>query len=87
MKLPPILDLGAAAPLATEFNAARGQPVEVDAAAVERVGGLCLQVLVAAQLAWRIDAVPFAIVNPSEAFLNNVRLMAAHELVPEEMAA
>lgn len=87
MQLPPILDLGAAAPLATEFNGARGKPMEVDASSVERVGGLCLQVLVAAQLAWRADGVSFAIVNASESFINNVRLMAAHELVPEEMAA
>ncbi len=87
MKLSPILDLSAAAPLATAFNGARGQPIEIDASAVERVGGVCLQVLIAAQNAWTSDGVPFALVNPSEAFLSNIRLMAGHTLAPEDTAA
>jgi chemotaxis protein CheX len=83
MRLPQILDLGAAAPLQAELSAARGQPLQLDASGVERLGGLCLQVLIAAQAQWRADAVEFAIANPSAAFAEGARLMAAHNLTSQ----
>jgi|CXWL01.1.fsa_nt_gi chemotaxis protein CheX len=83
MRLPQILDLGAAAPLWSGLSSVRGQALQVDASEVERFGGLCLQVLVAAQAQWRADGVEFSIVNPSSAFADGVRLMAAHELAPQ----
>jgi chemotaxis protein CheX len=68
VELAPILDLKAAAPLAAEFLALRGKPVDVDASRVERLGGQCLQVLLSAAKTWRIDEVHFALVNPSSEF-------------------
>jgi len=48
MQLASNLDLAAAKPLWTELVATRAQPIEIDASNVERLGGLCLQVLLAA---------------------------------------
>ena len=84
MRLPQNLDLGAAGPLWSDMCAARGQPLELDASGVERVGGLCLQVLLAAQAQWRVDGIAFAVTNPSAAFADGVRLMGATEFAPAE---
>jgi chemotaxis protein CheX len=53
--LPAVLDIRAAAPLQAKFLALRGQPLTLDASAVERLGGLCLQVLLSARAAWAAD--------------------------------
>lgn len=87
MQLASTLDLAAAAPLCAELRAARGRPIEIDASSVERLGGLCLQVLIAAGRAWRTDGVAFALINPSQLFADAVRLMAADELTASETLA
>ncbi len=84
MRLPQNLDLGAAAPLLSTIKEARGQALQLDASGVDRIGGLCLQVLLAARAQWRTDGVDFSIVNPSAAFAEGVQLMAAVELAPRE---
>ncbi len=48
----------AAAALQQQFLARRGTAVRVDASRVERLGGLCLQVLLAAAAAWAADRQP-----------------------------
>ena len=83
MQLPAVLDLGAAGPLWAALNARRGQPVELDASGVERLGGLCLQVLLAAQKQWNADGAAFSVVNPSPAFSDGTTLMAAPDLAPQ----
>lgn len=80
MRLPQILDLGAAAPLLSDIVAARGGAIELDASGVERIGGLCLQVLLAARAQWSADGLEFAITNPSAAFVEGVELMGASDL-------
>lgn len=80
MRLPQILDIGAAAPLWSELSRVRGKSLEVDASQVERVGGVCLQVLLAAQAAWLADGVTFCVVNPSAGFVEATRLMGAADL-------
>ena len=75
------LDIGAAKRLLEEIREARGSHLDIDAARVERIGGLCLQVLLAAKAAWRADHAEFRILNPSEMFLDGVTLMAASELL------
>lgn len=87
MRLSPILDLSAAGPLWFDLCAVRGQAVALDASAVERIGGLCLQVLLAAKAQWQADGVEFSIDNPSQSFLDGLGLMAAHDLAPREIAA
>lgn len=86
MRLPAILDLKAATPLWNELTAARGQPIQIDAAGVERLGGLCLQILLAARAQWQCDGLAFAIVNPSPAFSDAANLMAPANLAPQEAA-
>lgn len=66
--LPAVLDLRAADPLKTQLLAVRGQDAAVDASAVERMGGLCLQVLLSALQTWRADGQALTFVNVSEAF-------------------
>ena len=68
LKLRPILDLTAAEPLKAEFLALRGQPVSIDASDVDRIGGLCLQVLMSAHKTWSRDAMPFAFGKSSPGF-------------------
>jgi len=53
--LPPVLDIRAAGPLQAEILGLRGQPLTIDASAVERLGGLCLQVLLSARSTWAAD--------------------------------
>ena len=87
MDLPSVLDLSAVSSIQTELNGLRGKSLELDASGVERLGGICLQVLLAAKAAWETDEKEFRIVNPSEAFTTNARLMAASELVEQELAS
>ena len=72
--LAPVLDLKAAAPLKAALLERRGHPLELDAHDVQRLGGLCLQVLLAAAAAWRADGVPLRVGPRSEAFLDALRL-------------
>jgi chemotaxis protein CheX len=77
LNLPPVMNLRAAAPLAREMLALRGTPVALDASNVERIGGLCLQVLLSAQMTWRADGVALRLINPSSAFLESAATLGA----------
>ena len=88
--LPAVLDLTAAAPLAAEFMAHRGTPLMVDGSGVERLGAQCLQVLLAARMAWAADGHAFSIESPSGALAETLAgLGAADFLFPstEETSA
>ena len=87
MQLASVLDLAAARPLWTQLCAARQQPIEIDASQAERLGGLCLQVLISAKRAWEADGMAFAIVDPSQAFADAVHLMGGDELMTTENPA
>jgi chemotaxis protein CheX len=77
LRLPAILDLRAAAPLAEEFLRLRGQPVTLDASQVERLGGLCLQVLLSARAAWTADRLRLDVAGRSAAFDEALALFSA----------
>ena len=77
LALPETLDLKAAGPLKQAFLNNRGGPIEIHADQVRRLGGLCLQVLLAARKAWADDGKAFSIAAPSEAFLETIRLFGA----------
>ena len=77
VRLDPSLDLKAAGPLMREILAVRGQDLALDASEVRRLGGQCLQVLLAAQTAWASDGRAFEIRQPSPAFVEGVALMGA----------
>ena len=53
--LPAVLDLAQAETLKSALLPMRGQSVTIDASRVERLGGLCLQVLISAQQTWARD--------------------------------
>ena len=67
IKLPAILDTRTVGELKTELLAARGQAVSLDASMVERLGGLCLQVLLSAIKTWQADGQALIFLNVSEA--------------------
>ncbi len=77
LMLGPVLDLKAAAPLQAEMLARRGQALEIDASAVQRLGGLCLTVLISAQRTWSDDAIPLHVSNRSQAFDDALSLFGA----------
>jgi len=75
LDLPAVLDLKAAAPLASAFLERRGAEITVDASRVEKLGGQCLQVLLSAAFTWRADEAPFGIVDASSGFLDGLVLL------------
>jgi chemotaxis protein CheX len=77
LTLAPVLDLRAAGALRAELLERRGQPMNVDASGVERMGGLCLQVLLSARSVWADDGHAFTISGPSESFREAMRLLGA----------
>ncbi len=83
VRLPARLDLNAAAPLAEQLCALRRRNVVIDASQVERLGGLCLQVLLSARAVWTADGAVFEVSDPSSAFREDLVLFGAHELAGE----
>jgi chemotaxis protein CheX len=76
------LDLVAATPLATALLAKRGQDIAIDASAVRRLGGQCLQVLLAARAAWLADGRFFRITVVSAEFAHGLTQFGAADLAP-----
>ncbi len=74
LALVPRLDLSQAGALAAELRAREGAPLELDAGAVTHLGGLGLQLLLAAAADWRARGLPFSIHPRSEAFDEAVTL-------------
>ncbi len=81
LPLAPALDAGAAAPLRDALLERRGVALGLDGSNVERIGGLCLQVLLSAAEAWAFDRTSFGIVNASEALLQGLERMGASDLL------
>jgi chemotaxis protein CheX len=84
--LPDVLDLKAAGPLLADLSALRGQDIELDAGQVQRLGGQCLQVLLAAAAAWKQDGASFVIRQSSEAFREGLQLLGAEARLTPEIA-
>jgi chemotaxis protein CheX len=55
LELPPSLDSQASSQLLTAILALRGDDLELDASHARRLGGLCLQILLAARACWAAD--------------------------------
>jgi chemotaxis protein CheX len=77
LQLEPVLDLGAAERLHARLMEVRGQPLDIDASQVERLGGLCLQVLISARDTWQADGQTAVIGQTSTAFDDAWALFAA----------
>ncbi|MDT7952165.1 MAG: STAS domain-containing protein [Acetobacteraceae bacterium] len=82
LQLSPILDLGAAGPLAAEFQASRGSELTLVASDVQRISASCLQVLLSAQLTWAVDGMGFRVTEPSTEYSEGVGLLGAESLIP-----
>lgn len=78
--LPSVLDIQAAESLRAQLLAARGQDVVVDASGVERLGALCLQVLLSAQQTWAGEAQSVTIDQASDAFVSQWTMFGAPPL-------
>jgi chemotaxis protein CheX len=77
VRLPEVLDMRAAAPLAAELLERRGRDVDLDASGVRRLGAQCLQVLLAARSSWESDGAAFHVVLPSSGFVEGLALLGA----------
>jgi chemotaxis protein CheX len=75
--LPAILDAKAAAPLLEFFIAQRGADLRCDGRGVRRLGGQCLQVLLAAQAAWAADGCAWSVAEPSPELVAALALLGA----------
>ena len=85
LALPAVMDLAAAGPLLSELRARRGGALTLDGSEVHRVGGLCLQVLLAADAAWREDGRELRI-EASEALASGLKDLGAAHLAAEAAA-
>ena len=87
LSLGPILDLRAAAPLRESLLALQGQAVTVDGSGVQRLGGLCLQVLLSAAQTWAAEGERFCIADASPALADALALMGAPSLAATHLGA
>ncbi|NBB66228.1 STAS domain-containing protein [Pseudomonas sp. ODNR1LW] len=83
--LAPVLDMNAAEPLKAEVLAKRGQAVTLDASNVERLGGLCLQVLLSAKKTWAADGAELKIEPQSEGFSEQWAAFGAPDLNAQDL--
>lgn len=62
----------------------RGKPIQIDAAAVERMDTLVAQVIVIGRQTWSADDVPFTLINPSDPVTDALsRLGLTHAVLSE----
>jgi chemotaxis protein CheX len=85
--LPAQLDQKAAYALAETLLAARGGALRLNGAAVQRLGGQSLQVMLAGRTAWAADAVSFVIAESSAELTAALALLGAGELFAFETGA
>jgi chemotaxis protein CheX len=75
ISLAAVLDLNEASTLRTSLIGLRGYDVVVDASRVERVGGLCAQVIMSAAKTWDEDRMSFSFSRMSDAFQRTMQLI------------
>ena len=78
--LPAVLDIQQAEPLRAQLLALRGASVTLDGSGVERLGGLCLQVLISAQQTWARDGHSLILDRVSEDFANQWNAFGAEAI-------
>ncbi|MGY6632361.1 MAG: STAS domain-containing protein [Alkalilacustris sp.] len=84
--LPARMDPAAAEELAEALEHLRGAPVILDGAAVDRPGGLFLQLLAIAAKQWNADGVPFQLSAPSPSLEDALTLLDLASLFQEDAA-
>ena len=83
LSLAPVLDTVAAEPLRAALLEACDAPLALDGSQVDRLGGLCLQVLLAAQARWAAQGQDLSIVDPSAAFVEALGLAGCTTLLSD----
>jgi chemotaxis protein CheX len=78
ISLAAVLDLNEAAALRGRLMGLRGSNVVVDASSVERVGALCVQVIMAAARTWDEDKLSFTFSKVSDAFQKTMQLIGVN---------
>lgn len=84
LSLAGVLDLAAAAPLQASLLAHRGQDLELDGSTVQRLGGQCLQIILAARATWEADGRALRLRDISEAGRDALAVMGAGRLLGTE---
>jgi chemotaxis protein CheX len=69
-----VLDLNAASGLQTQLLALRGSNVAIDGSTVDKVGTLCIQVLMAARKTWEEDKLSLTFSKMSDALTKTMQL-------------
>jgi chemotaxis protein CheX len=87
LNLAATLDLNEASALRDKLLSLRGSAVSIDASAVERVGTLGAQVLMAAAKTWDQDKLAFTFTKVSDAFQKTMQLIGVdiHPLLAKEI--
>ncbi|MFD1328393.1 STAS domain-containing protein [Mycoplana ramosa] len=75
LSLAPVLDLNEATALRDKLMALKGNDLTIDASAVERIGALCAQVLMAGAKTWEADRRAYTVTGASEPFLKTMQLI------------
>ncbi len=78
LSLAPVLDLNEANALHTKLMGLRGNTLVIDASGVERVGALCVQVLMAGAKSWEEDKQSFTFAKVSDAFTKTTQLIGVN---------
>jgi chemotaxis protein CheX len=78
ISLAAVLDLNEASALRGKLMGLRGGNVVVDASGVERVGALCVQVIMAAAKTWDEDKLSFTFSKVSDAFQKTLQLIGVN---------
>jgi chemotaxis protein CheX len=75
LNLAAVLDLNEASTLRSKLMGLRGSNVAIDASGVERLGTLCVQVLLSAAKTWNEDKLSFTFSKVSEAFQKTMQMI------------
>jgi chemotaxis protein CheX len=78
LSLAAVLDLNEASALRGKLVSMRGSNLKIDAAGVERMGTLCVQVLMAAAKTWDEDKLSFTFSKVSDAFQKTMQLIGVN---------
>ena len=73
--LPRSLNAAQVTELSEALLSRRGSALQIDASDVEHLGGLCLQLLIAARNTWSADGAAFEISRPSDAIVRDLALL------------
>ncbi|MDL2401416.1 STAS domain-containing protein [Rhizobium mayense] len=75
ISLAAVLDLNEASTLRGKLVGLRGSHIVIDASGVERIGALCVQVIMAAAKTWNEDKLSFTFSKVSDAFQKTMQLI------------